>query len=66
MQLKLIIVRKMLHNVFYTAPEDVAKFIDGVDLDILVMTQAVELRAIHVVMGVKVILGYTTQLHGLP
>ena len=56
----------MLHNIFYVAIEDVAKFVDGVDFDILVMTQAVELRAIHIVMGVKVILGYTTQLHRLP
>ena len=54
--LKMIVVRNMFHNILYRAAKDVAKPVDGVDLHILVFAQAVYLGAVHIVVGVQVVL----------
>ena len=50
--LKLIFVGEMLHNILYIALQDVAKTVDGVGFHILIVPQAVDLRAVNIVMGV--------------
>jgi hypothetical protein len=53
-------------NILNTAVKDVAELVDGVDLYILVVTQAVDLGTVHVVVCVKVILGHVSVFHRLP
>ena len=61
-----IIVREMLHNVLDAALENVAELVDGVDLHVFVVPEPVELGAVYIIMGIKIILGNTPLLHGLP
>ena len=61
-----IIVREMLHDVFDAALEDVAELVDGVDLHVLIVPEPIELGAVYIIMGIKIILGNTPLLHGLP
>ena len=61
-----VIVRKMLHDVFNAALQNIAELVNGVDLDILIIPKPVELGAVYVVMGVQIILGNAPLLHGLP
>ena len=63
---KPVIIRKMLHNIFHGALQNVAQFVDGIDLNIFIFTQAIQLRAIHIVLGIQRILGNTTLFHGFP
>ena len=53
-----IIVREMLH--------DVAELVDGVDLHVLIVPEPIELGAVYIIMGIKIILGNAPLLHGLP
>ena len=64
--LKTIIVRKMLHDVLNPALQDVAEFVNGIDLDVLILPETAKLGAVDIVVGVKVILGDAPLLHGLP
>ena len=61
-----IIVREMLHDVLDAALEDVAEFVDGIDLHVLIVPEPVELGAVYIIMGIKIILGNALLLHGLP
>ena len=61
-----IIVREMLHDVLDAALEDVAEFVDGIDLHVLIVPEPVELGTVYIIMGIKIILGNTPLLHGLP
>jgi hypothetical protein len=61
-----IIVREMLHNVLDAALEDVAELVDGIDLHVLIVPEPIELGAVYIMMGIKIILGNTPLLHGLP
>lgn len=56
----------MLHDILHPALEDVAQLVDGVGLHVLVVTQAVELGAVDVIVGVEVILGDAFGFHGEP
>ena len=61
-----IIVREMLHDVLDAALQDVAELVDGIDLHVLIVPEPVELGAVYIIMGIKIILGNTPLLHGLP
>ena len=61
-----IIVREMLHDVLDAALQDVAELVDGIDLHVLIAPEPVELGAVYIIMGIKIILGNTPLLHGLP
>ena len=61
-----VIVWEMLHNVLNPALQDVAELVDGVDLHVLIVPEPVELGAVYIIMGIKIILGNTPLLHGLP
>ena len=61
-----IIVREMLHDVFDTALQDVAELVDGIDLHVLIVPEPIELGTVYIIMGIKIILGNTPLLHGLP
>ena len=63
---ELVIVWKVLHNVFNPALQDVAEIVDGIDLHVLVVPEPVELGAVYIIMGIKIVLGNTPLLHGLP
>ena len=62
----MIIIGNVLHDVLHPAAEDVAKLIDGVDLYILILTKAVDLRPIYIMMGIQIVLGDAPCFHGLP
>ena len=61
-----VIVGEMLHNVLDAALQDVAELVDGVDLHVLIVPEPIELGAVYIVMGIKIILGNALLLHGLP
>ena len=61
-----VIVWEMLHNVLDAALQDVAELVDGIDLHVLIVPETVELGAVYIIMSVKIILGNTPLLHGLP
>lgn len=61
-----IIVREMLHDVLDAALQDVAELVDGIDLHVLIVPEPIELGAVYIIMGIKIILGNTPLLHGLP
>ena len=61
-----VIVGEMLHNVFNPALQDVAELVDGIDLHVLIVPEPIELGAVYIIMGIKIILGNTPLLHGLP
>ena len=61
-----VIVGEMLHNVLNPALQDVAELVDGIDLHVFVAPEPVELGAVYIIMGIKIILGNTPLLHGLP
>ena len=61
-----IIVREMLHDVLDAALQDVAELVDGIDLHVLIVPEPVELGTVYIIMGIKIILGNTPLLHGLP
>ena len=56
----------MLHNVLDAALQDVAELVDGIDLHVLIVPEPIELGAVYIIMGIKIILGNTPLLHGLP
>ena len=61
-----IIVREMLHDVLDAALQDVAELVDGIDLHVLVVPEPIELGAVYIVMGIKIVLRNTPLFHGLP
>jgi len=61
-----VIVGEMLHNVLDAALQDVAELVDGIDLHVLIVPEPIELGAVYIIMGIKIILGNTPLLHGLP
>jgi hypothetical protein len=61
-----VFVGEMLHNVLDAALQDVAELVDGIDLHVLIVPEPVELGAVYIIMGIKIILGNTPLLHGLP
>ena len=61
-----VIVWEMLHNVLNPALQDVAELVYGIDLHVFVVPEPVELGAVYIIMGIKIILGNTPLLHGLP
>ena len=61
-----IIVGKMLHNVLNAALQDVAELVYGIDLHVLIVPEPVELGAVYIIMGIKIILRNAPLLHGLP
>ena len=61
-----VIVGEMLHNVLDAALQDVAEFVDGVDLHVLIVPEPIELGAVYIIMGIKIVLGNAPLLHGLP
>ena len=61
-----IIVREMLHDVLDTALQDVAELVDGIDLHILIVPEPIELGAVYIIMGIKIVLRNAPLLHGLP
>ena len=61
-----VIVGEMLHNVLDAALQDVAELVDGIDLHVLIVPEPVELGAVYIIMGIKVILRNAPLLHGLP
>ena len=61
-----IIVWEMLHDVLDAALQNVAEFVNGIDLHVLVVPEPVELGTVYIIMGVQIILGNTPLLHGLP
>ena len=61
-----VIVGEMLHNVLDAALQDVAELVDGVDFHVLIVPEPIELGAVYIIMGIKIILGNTPLLHGLP
>ena len=63
---KKIVIGEMFHDVLNTAMQNVAQTVYGVDFNIFVVAQAVDLCAVDVVVGVKIILGNATLLHGCP
>ena len=48
----MVVIRKMLHNIFNTAVENIAELIDGVYFYIFVLAQTVNLGSVYIVMGV--------------
>jgi hypothetical protein len=44
-RLKMVVIRNVLHDIFHTAAEDIAEFIDGIDFRILLMTKPAVLPA---------------------
>ena len=61
-----VIVWEMLHDVLNPALQDVAELVDGIDLHVLIVPEPIELGAVYIIMGIKIILGNTPLLHGLP
>ena len=61
-----VIVWKMLHDVFNPALQDVAELVNGIDLHVFIMPEPVELGTVYIIISVKIILGNTPLLHGLP
>ena len=56
----------MLHNIFYITFEDIAETINGVDFNIAIVLQTIDLRAIDIIMGVQIVLRNAALLHGFP
>lgn len=54
-----VIVGEMLHNVLDAALQDVAELVNGVDLHVLIVPEPIELGAVYIIMGIKIILGNT-------
>ena len=52
-----IIVREMLHDVLDAALEDVAELVDGIDLHVLIVPEPIELGAVYIIMGIKIVFG---------
>ena len=63
---KNIVIGEVLHDVLHTAPENVAQPVDGLDFYVLIVTQPIQERAIDVMVGIQIILGYAALLHGFP
>ena len=42
----------MLHDILDPAVKDVAELVDGVDLHVFVVTQPIQLGAVHVKVGI--------------
>ena len=61
-------VKELLDLKFKILPalEDVAELVDGIDLHVLIVPEPIELGAVYIIMGIKIILGNTPLLHGLP
>ena len=56
----------MFHNILYPALENITQTIYGVHFHIAIVPQSIDLRTVDIIMGVQIILGNTTQLHGFP
>ena len=56
----------MLHDFLYTALQNIAESVDGVNLYILILPKAIDLGAVDVVVSIQVILGNALFLHRLP
>ncbi len=61
-----IVVRDMLHDFLNTAFQDIAKPVNCIDLNVLILPKSVKQRAIDPVMGVKVILRHAAIFHRFP
>ena len=64
--LKEVVVGKMLHDILHTAVENIAELINGINLHILILTEAVQLSAVDIMVGIQVVLTDAALLHGLP
>jgi len=64
--LKYILVREMFHNILNPTVQNVAKLIDGIHFNILIVLQSIDLRPIYVVVGIQIILCNSALLHGDP
>lgn len=64
--LKYILIGKMFHNIFHIALENITQTINGVYFHIAIVSQTIDLGTVDIIMGVQIILGNTTQLHGFP
>ena len=61
-----VIVGEMLHDVLDAALQDVAELVDGIDLHVFIVPEPIELGAVYIIMGIKIVLGNAPLLHGLP
>ena len=61
-----VIVGEMLHDVLDAALQDVAELVDGIDLHVFIVPEPIELGAVYIIMGIKIILRNAPLLHGLP
>ena len=50
--LKDVIIRVMCHNIFYSAIQDITELVYGIPFYVAVMSQPVQLRAVHTVSGI--------------
>lgn len=56
----------MLQDILHTAVENIAELINGINLHILILTEAVQLSSVDIMMGIQVVLTDAALLHGLP
>lgn len=64
--LKEVVVGKMLHDILHTAAENIAELINRINFHILILTEAVQLSAVDIMVGIQVVLTDAALLHGLP
>ena len=50
--LKDVIIRVMCHNIFYSAIQDITELVYCIHFYVAVMSQPVQLRAVHTVSGI--------------
>ena len=63
---KFIFVGKMLHDVLYTALQDVAQPVDGVGFHVQILAEPVKLGAVDIVVRIEGVLGDVALFHGFP
>ncbi len=56
----------MFHNVFNIAMQNIAESVDRIRFNITILFQSVDLRTIHVMMRIKIILRDPFFFHRLP
>ena len=56
----------MLQNILNPALQNIAKLVYSIDLHILIVAQAIELGAVHIIVSIEVILRDPFFLHSFP
>ena len=64
--LEAIVIREVFHNIFNTALENVAKFVDGINFHIQILAKTIDLRTVYIMMGIQIILCNAPLFHCLP